>query len=327
MQVRGKNEGDERRRHLSALRPRPSRRRRSRRKGWSPGRAGQTLGDSLPKLDIPDPLVRPQKTGWAATVSAALLFVFAFALHAFILLVFLGVGNVADRFAPQRESRNERISVDIVAPPPPPVMEEIEVEEVDAVPLVPKPKLKPKPKPTPKQELAADPIDVAPEVAPAEVTPPVKKRRVVGLSFESTVMGGGGPSFAVGNTRMGNTKKVAEDAKQVEKLEPRKLNQKATRVPMSGVQRTKPKRLEAVQPIYPKVLRQQGIEADVTVSISISAEGRVTRVRLIKGGGHDAFDQAALDAAQKQRFTPATRDGEPVAYSLKYTYRFRLNDL
>jgi protein TonB len=123
---------------------------------------------------------------------------------------------------------------------------------------------------------------------------------------------------------MGSTKAVAEDPTRVEKIERRNLNRAATRIP--GSRLTKPRRLGAVEPIYPELLRVQGIEADIVVTITIAADGSVTTVDVIKGAAEE-FDAAAVAAARQQRFEPATRNGEPVPYTLKYTYRFRLDEV
>ncbi len=206
----------------------------------------------------------------------------------------------------------ERVELRVVEPPPP-----VEAE----VPAAPAPVETPAP-PAPRRQLAPpDPIDVAePAPAPAPKTP--ERRRIVGLSFESTVSSGAGPRFATGNTRMGSTARTAEEPGAAPELSP---NRAATRLPAAGGTFTKPTRIAPLEPEYPELLRARGIEADVVVFVSISASGAVERARVVKGSGHDEFDAAALAAARAQRFNPATRDGVAVPYSLKYTYRFRLD--
>ena len=81
-----------------------------------------------------------------------------------------------------------------------------------------------------------------------------------------------------------------------------------------------------MQPEYPSVLKAQGVEGNVVVLVTIDEKGRVTRVRVVKGSGYDAMDTSAKNAATKERFSPATRNGEPIAYTLKYTYRFRVRE-
>ena len=62
----------------------------------------------------------------------------------------------------------------------------------------------------------------------------------------------------------------------------------------------------------------------MVVLIVIDTAGKVQKVRVIKSSGYPEFDQAARDAARAELFTPARRDGAPVEYNLKYTYRFRI---
>ena len=161
--------------------------------------------------------------------------------------------------------------------------------------------------------------------------------RVVGLSLESTNGTGDGPSFAVGNTRMGETDKkaVAPEAVPPPSVEappvaapsgPAASNQVASRIPVAGVKYTLPKRRNPKKPPYPATLKTQGIEADVTVLVNISAEGRVTAVKLIKEAPYPEFNQAARQAALDEQFEPAARDGVPIPYTLSFTYRFRLED-
>ncbi len=65
---------------------------------------------------------------------------------------------------------------------------------------------------------------------------------------------------------------------------------------------------------YPRAALDAGIHDTVEVSLilTIDATGIVTRAVVEKPVGH-GFDEAAVEAAQKLTFEPATRDGKPVA--------------
>ncbi|MBN2804760.1 MAG: energy transducer TonB [Deltaproteobacteria bacterium] len=166
------------------------------------------------------------------------------------------------------------------------------------------------------------------------------RRRVIGLSLSSTV-DGAGPAFAVGNTRMGKTDRVASDEK-VEQLTSEdvnsnrtgvgakegsgggpQVNQVAKSIPTAG-KFEKPTRVSDVNLEYPQVLKSKGIEGNVVLLIVIDVYGKVQKVRILKSSGYPEFDKAALSAAEKELFSPAKRDGSPVEYNLKYTYRFRI---
>jgi TonB family protein len=71
-------------------------------------------------------------------------------------------------------------------------------------------------------------------------------------------------------------------------------------------------------------LKAQGIEGNVVVMIRIGPNGKVEGVRILKSSGHAELDAAARKAAKTESFSPAKRNGEPVDYDLKYTYRFRI---
>jgi len=80
------------------------------------------------------------------------------------------------------------------------------------------------------------------------------------------------------------------------------------------------------KPPYPTTLKAQGIEGDVQVRVTIDTKGKVTKISILKGSGHKAFDLAAKSAAAIETFTPATRDGKAVTYTLSYSYRFRIEE-
>ena len=203
--------------------------------------------------------------------------------------------------------------------------------EVRERPPEPPPEKPPEP---PEPARVEQPVRPPPKVAKAPPPPEPKgpPPRVIGLSMEATSEGGGGPSFAVGNTRAGQTAAKAEAPAEVAPVAPPTApiaatsNRAASRVPTAGVAYSMPKRKAARKPPYPETLKSQGIEADVTVMVSLDAAGKVTSAKVIKGAPYPAFNEAALKAAQDEDFEPATRDGTPIPYTLSFTYRFRLED-
>ena len=77
-------------------------------------------------------------------------------------------------------------------------------------------------------------------------------------------------------------------------------------------------------PMYPPEAVQRRLEGRVILSVTIAATGKVNRVSVAESCGHQALDQAALDAVRRWRFSPATRDGEPVEWTARLPIRFRL---
>ncbi|MFP5226958.1 MAG: energy transducer TonB [Acidobacteriota bacterium] len=64
-------------------------------------------------------------------------------------------------------------------------------------------------------------------------------------------------------------------------------------------------------PAYTSEARQMKIEGDVTLEVRFMASGQVEVLRVISGLGHGLDEQAKL-AAERIRFKPATRGGQPV---------------
>jgi TonB family protein len=64
-------------------------------------------------------------------------------------------------------------------------------------------------------------------------------------------------------------------------------------------------------PVYTAEARQLKIEGDVTLQVRFSASGQVQVLRVIAGLGHGLDEQAKL-AAERIRFKPATKGGQPV---------------
>ena len=265
----------------------------------------------------------------------------AVALHALMLLVAFGASKLIGGQTVYRAP--ERVQLRIVQPPPPPAPEPEPVAELapefeqtpqpePPQPRTPPPAAKEAPKLPPT---AAEPVAAEPPPEPAAEPP---RRRVVGLSLESTVVGGEGPGFAVGTTRMGSTEQRAVDPKQASTATASrgegtgsggaapKRNRGATQLPTADAPSVKPRRVAAPEPDYPPLLRQQGIEGDVVLLATIDERGQVSDVKVVRPSPHPEFNEAALAAARRARYTAATRGGKPLVFSQRYTVRFRIHD-
>ena len=78
--------------------------------------------------------------------------------------------------------------------------------------------------------------------------------------------------------------------------------------------------------IYPKEAKRKKKEGVVDISFLITKEGYVTDLKVEKGLGRGC-DQAALEAmrqVQHQKWQPAVRFGEPVAYRFEMPVIFQL---
>lgn len=79
-------------------------------------------------------------------------------------------------------------------------------------------------------------------------------------------------------------------------------------------------------PDYPPESRRRGEEGVVRLALRIDAEGRVQAVEVTGASGHPALDRAAVAAARRWRFRPATQGGLPVPATLSTAVHFRLTE-
>jgi len=91
--------------------------------------------------------------------------------------------------------------------------------------------------------------------------------------------------------------------------------------PLAGALTRAPAVIERVAPEYPEAARAGGLSAEVLLELDLSVEGRVIDARVARPAGH-GFDEAALAAGRKLRFSPAEIDGKPSAVTVEYRFRF-----
>ncbi len=93
--------------------------------------------------------------------------------------------------------------------------------------------------------------------------------------------------------------------------------------PAAAPKLTKPPAVKKqVAPTYPPEALDGGLAGDVTLTIDIAADGRVTAVAVTVSAGH-GFDEAAVAAAREMEFFPAEIDGKPAAIRIGYTIHFQ----
>jgi protein TonB len=86
-----------------------------------------------------------------------------------------------------------------------------------------------------------------------------------------------------------------------------------------------PALVRAVEPRYPDLAREAGVEGTVKVQILVGLDGRVIRAIIAPHGSIPMLDEAALEAARASVFTPALANGKPVKVWVGQQYRFRLH--
>ena len=77
-------------------------------------------------------------------------------------------------------------------------------------------------------------------------------------------------------------------------------------------------------PVYPENLAEQEITGDVWVRALIGTDGKVREAHPVNPNKYEEFNTAAIDAALKNEFTPAQKNGKPVAIWVTYKVSFRL---
>ncbi|NPA80262.1 MAG: energy transducer TonB [Thermotogae bacterium] len=78
-----------------------------------------------------------------------------------------------------------------------------------------------------------------------------------------------------------------------------------------------------VQPEYPDIARQAGLEGKVLVEAVIDENGNVVDAR-IKYSSNEIFNEAALAAMRKMKFKPAKQKGIPVKVRIIQPFIFKL---
>ena len=83
---------------------------------------------------------------------------------------------------------------------------------------------------------------------------------------------------------------------------------------------------KAISPIYPRISRRRGEEGTISLSIEVLKSGKAGAISVIKTSGYKRLDEAAINAAQKTRFVPATQFGKKINSTMRLSYAFRLTN-
>jgi TonB family protein len=79
------------------------------------------------------------------------------------------------------------------------------------------------------------------------------------------------------------------------------------------------------KPSYTTAARRNGVQGFVTLKVLLSADNKISRVRVVKGLPA-GLTENAIRAACKMEFKPATKDGHAVSQWVTADYVFRLAD-
>lgn len=79
-------------------------------------------------------------------------------------------------------------------------------------------------------------------------------------------------------------------------------------------------------PAYPVDVLKEGVSGVVMLVVDVSPDGSVSAARIDRSAGDQRLDAAALDAVKHWKFTPATKEGKPIASQVRVPVEFRLDD-
>lgn len=78
---------------------------------------------------------------------------------------------------------------------------------------------------------------------------------------------------------------------------------------------------ELLEPVTPEYPAGETAAARVELELTLDATGQVTASEVVSSGGA-SFDAAALEAAPRLKFSPAMRDGTPIAAEIVFAFQF-----
>jgi TonB family protein len=85
-----------------------------------------------------------------------------------------------------------------------------------------------------------------------------------------------------------------------------------------------PRKVKDARPRYPEAAKELRIQGGVVVECLITAEGKVTNVRVVRGL-YKILDDAAIEAVRQWEYTPTLLEGVPVPVIMTVVINFRLN--
>lgn len=91
----------------------------------------------------------------------------------------------------------------------------------------------------------------------------------------------------------------------------------------SNVPDQPPRAISSPAPDYPRNAQRRGIGGTVVIRVDVTGRGDVESLELEQSSGDRDLDRAALQAVRRWRFDPATRDGRPVAASVRVPINFQ----
>lgn len=179
--------------------------------------------------------------------------------------------------------------------------------------------IKPPPKPTPTPRPTPTPTPPPP---PKNTPPPVNLKLHV-VQSHSNSNSGGPAEQAYTPPPVGNPNGVPTAVPTVAPTAPPAT---APPTPSGPVEATDADFINRVQPDYPDMAKEENIQGDVTVRITIGTSGQVIAAVIQESSGNPLLDNAALKAARESTFKPPMVNGVPTQRDYLIIYTFSLSD-
>ena len=77
-------------------------------------------------------------------------------------------------------------------------------------------------------------------------------------------------------------------------------------------------------PVHPRELLRQRIEASVRLKVRVGIGGKVTKIQVAQSSGYEAMDKSAVEAVRRWEFTPGRRNGQAAAMTVIVPIEFRI---
>ena len=178
--------------------------------------------------------------------------------------------------------------------------------------------IKPPPKPTPTPRPTPTPTPPPP---PKNTPPPVNLKLHVVQSHSSDTSGTAEQAYTP--PPVGSEQGVPT---AVPTVAPTSAPATAPPAPSGPVQITDSDFIHQVTPEYPEIAKDQNIQGDVTVRVTIGPQGQVMGAIISSSSGNPLLDQAALKAARESTFKPPLVGGVPTQRDYLIIYTFRLDE-
>lgn len=86
-----------------------------------------------------------------------------------------------------------------------------------------------------------------------------------------------------------------------------------------------PQPIKKVEPEYPELARQAGVEGKVIVLALVDKNGKVRDAKILKASGANVgFEDLAINAIKQWEFKPAIQNNKPIAVWVQQIFNFRL---